>query len=104
MKVRITNNKIRYRLKEPEVALFATSGFVTETLAVGNTDTEKLHFTLQTSTAENMEVRFWNNHVVIANEKANAIAALVDKDFMCLHGREEDNEGTYPNPLAATNS
>lgn len=126
MKVRITNNKIRYRLKEPEVALFAKSGFVTETLAFGNNDTEKLHFTLQASTAETIEVSFRNKHVVISvpellaaewtttervgfeavivNEKANAIAVLVEKDFMCLDGREEDNEGTYPNPLATTNS
>lgn len=126
MKVRITNNKIRYRLKQPEVALFATSGLVTETLAFGSEDSEKIKFTLQTSDNTNISVGFQNNHTVIyvpatlaeewttteqvgfeaeiINDKNIKITVLVEKDFVCMDGREEENEGSYPNPLLAPNN
>jgi hypothetical protein len=32
--------------------------------------------------------------------KGRRISLLVEKDFMCMDGREEDNVGSYPNPLA----
>lgn len=121
MKVRIANNKIRYRLKKPEVAHFALSGIVTETLAFGNDDAKNLRFSLQRSDDATISVRFQHNHTVIyvpaplaeewtttervgfeaevITEENRKIAILVEKDFMCMDGREEENEGSYPNPL-----
>lgn len=126
MKVRITNNKIRYRLKQPEVLNFAKSGLVTETLSFGIDETECLKFSLQISDRADISVQYQKNHVVIfvpavlakewtttervgfevetVNEQNIKLTVLVEKDFMCMDGREEENEGSYPNPLAAINS
>ena len=126
MKVRITNNKIRYRLKQPEVECFKITGVVTETLAFGEDDTDQIHFSLASTNAESIRVSFSHNHTtiyvpaplaaewtttdrvgfeaVIVNEKSKTITLLVEKDFACMDGRLEDNEDTYPNPKAMNGS
>lgn len=122
MKVRISNNNIRFRLKEPEVSLFKNSGVVTETLEFGNEDAEQIKFSLQKTNDEKISVSFQNHHTIISvpaalaeewtttelvgfdsvihTSKGKKICVLVEKDFMCMDGREEDNIGSYPNPLA----
>ncbi|MCW3110976.1 MAG: hypothetical protein JWQ09_5482 [Segetibacter sp.] len=122
MKVRISNNSIRVRLKEPEVNLFKNTGTITETLEFGSGDTEQLKFSLQKTNDDNIDLRFHNYHTIIlvpaqlaeewtitelvgfdseiGNAKGKKICILVEKDFMCMDGREEENVGSYPNPLA----
>jgi hypothetical protein len=122
MKVRITGNKIRFRLKEPEVKKFYESGTVTEALQFGPNENEQLKFTLQESDVEEVSIRFQSNQTTILVPKSQAeewtstllvgfeaevdtgkgktVCVLVEKDFMCMDGREEDNVGSYPNPLA----
>lgn len=124
MKVRISGNKIRFRLKEPEVKAFQQKGNVSEVLAFGDNESEQLKFTLLESDTDNINVQFQSNETTIFVPKAQAkkwtstelvgfdaevntakgktVFILVEKDFMCMDGREEDNEGAYPNPLASS--
>lgn len=122
MKVRISGNKIRFRLKEPEVSQFQQKGIVSEVLEFGNYESEQIKFTLCESNTSVIDVQFKSNETMVLVPKAQAnewtatdlvgfdaevdtgkgkkIGILVEKDFMCMDGREEDNVGTYPNPLA----
>src|SRR3954451_24156047 len=124
MKVRISNNKIRFRLKEPEVKLFDQTGIATEALQFGVDESQHLKFVLQENDENTLRVNFDLNIVTVFIPKEQAkqwtstdsvgfeaevdtgkgkiITVLVEKDFMCMDGREEDNVGSYPNPLAAT--
>lgn len=126
MKVRISGNKIRFRLKEPEVKLFQQEGIISEVLAFGLSQADQLAFTLTTVDSHQIAVSFLSNQVSFSIPKAQAddwtstdkvgfeaalntgkgkdILLLVEKDFKCLDAREEDNEGSYPNPLANLSS
>jgi hypothetical protein len=125
MKVRITNNKIRYRLKQQEVETFANAGIITEILSFGDSEVEQLRFSLQQMDINLVDINFQQNHTIILvpillskewtgtdrigfdavvkNGQGKIISLLVEKDFMCMDGRDEDNEGNYPNPLVADN-
>ena len=123
MKVRISGNKIRFRLKEPEVKQFQQKGLVTEALIFGDDESEQVKFTLAQSYQDEIMVQFNLNETTILvpkaqaeewiatelvgfdaevrTEKGKTVSILVEKDFMCMDGREEENEGSYPNPLVA---
>ena len=120
MKIRIQGNSIRYRLKAPEVADFKKYGSITETIQLGEGAGQQLRFQLQTSNKSTIAVRYTTNTTIIEVPQATAhqwtetdqvgfdaiidigrdegLKVLVEKDFKCLDGNEEDNEGTYPNP------
>jgi hypothetical protein len=120
MKIRIQGNSIRYRLKEPEVADFKKYGRVTETIQLGEEETEQLRFVLLRSSVnmvtvqqadktttilvpEQMAQRWTDSDLVgfdaiIEIGKGKGLKVLVEKDFKCLDGSEEDNIGAYPNP------
>ena len=122
MKVRISGNKIRFRLKEPEVNQFQQKGIVSEVLEFGHNESEQIKFTLCESNTSTIDVQFKSNETMVLVPTAQAkewtstdlvgfdaevdtgkgknIGILVEKDFMCMDGREEDNVGSYPNPLA----
>lgn len=121
MKVRISGNKIRFRLKEPEVKKFQQNGTVSEILEFGTNIGEQLKFTLTTAELNEIGVQFLLNETTVLIPKMTAelwtstelvgfdseartahgkiISILVEKDFVCLDGREEENVGSYPNPL-----
>ena len=123
MKVRITNNKIRYRVKQHEVQLFKEKGFITETLALGDESDDQIGFSLKRADDEVYSIEYNQCHITIQvpahvsvewvdtemvgfeqkikTSKGKEVYILVEKDFACMDGREEDNEDTYPNPLAA---
>src|SRR3954454_103388 len=123
MKVRIANNKIRFRLKEPEVRKFQQTGTVTEALQFGTGENEQVKFSLRKEDINEINVDFrlteitvlvpfaqvekWTSTELVGFEgeintgKGKIISILVEKDFMCMDGREEDNAGSYPNPLSA---
>src|SRR5438132_348384 len=119
MKVRIAGNKLRFRLKEPEVQQFQQQGWVSEVLAFGEAEDDQLKFILATGDTDSVSIHFMNGETTILIPKALAIewtstalvgfdatvnsakgrtiSLLVEKDFMCMDGREEDNVGSYPN-------
>ena len=122
MKVRIVNNSIRFRLKEPEVHQFAEEGKITEVVEFGSEVEDKLCFCLEISNDASLKISYKSNITTIyvpkglaekwtktgmvgfdgkiETGKGRTIQLLVEKDFMCLDGREDDNAGSYPNPLA----
>lgn len=124
MKVRISGNKIRYRLKEPEVKQFHEKGTIEEMLEFGMEKNDRLKFTLARTNSDELSVQFSLNEIIIFipealaekwtstelvgfdavvdTGKGKVISILVEKDFVCMDGREEDNVGSYPNPM--TNS
>ncbi|MCW3080821.1 hypothetical protein [Segetibacter sp.] len=121
MKVRISGNKIRFRLKEPEVKQFQQKGLVYEVIEFGIHTDEQLKFALAVAELDEIGVRFALNETTVLVPKMTAdnwtstelvgfeaevrtghgktISILVEKDFVCLDGREEENAGSYPNPL-----
>ena len=121
MKVRILANSLRFRLKQPEVSHFQRYGKVTEALEFGPDPAGQLRFVLEISAGAHLTVGFQSNTTTIGVPRALAeewvrtelvgfdrkidtgqgriIEVLVEKDFRCLDGRAEENEGTYPNPL-----
>jgi hypothetical protein len=118
MKIRIQGNSIRYRLRQPEVENFKKYGSVTEVIRLGKASTDQLRFILQRSTCNEMRVQFENATTIIhvpqpmadtwtdsdlvgfdaIVEIDNGLKVLVEKDFKCLDGSDEDNVGAYPNP------
>jgi hypothetical protein len=122
MKVRIADNKIRFRLKEPEVKRLQLKGSITEVLEFGVDPGDRISFTIAESDTDTISVQLKNNEITVGvpktkltewtstelvgfdaavdTNKGKIIDLLVEKDFMCMDGREEENEGSYPNPLA----
>ena len=127
MKIRISNNSIRFRLKQKDVNEFSKEGKVAEVLAFGLTSEEQLHFTLAVTTEAAFSIQFqapatditsitlyvpeavareWTTTDLVGFEetidtgKGTTIKILVEKDFACIDRGEKENEGTYPNPKA----
>ena len=123
MKVRISGNSIRFRLKQPEVSYFQQHGNLTEVTAFGPAPADQLRFILEVSAAPELAVHFegsattirvpqeladkWTGTALVGFDgmvdtgKGQQMALLVEKDFACLDAPEEANAGTYPNPNAA---
>jgi hypothetical protein len=120
MKIRITGNKLRIRLKEPEVQRLYKGEKISEVLQFGVEPDQQLRFLLQTDDEQALGVAFNEGaisvSVPIAFSKELAetnrvgfeadistgvgknIYVLIEKDFECLDAPEEDNNGSYPNP------
>jgi hypothetical protein len=120
MKIRIHANSIRFRLKEHEVKSFEKNKVVKEELRFGTEITDQLQFVLVCS--EMAEFALEQNGMIIqlnipgyvakewadtdkvaieqmvTTSKGEQIKILVEKDFKCLDGSEQDNVGAYPNP------
>jgi hypothetical protein len=120
MKIRLTHNSIRFRLKQPEVLSFAATGRIEETIDFGLANPNPLCFILKSEISEKISASMENNCVVICVPKSISdawtgteqvgiegnvpqvngdLTILIEKDFACLDRNEADNEGTYPNPL-----
>jgi hypothetical protein len=122
MKVRIKGNSIRFRLKEPEVNSFGEAGIITESIQFAPGEMKMLKFTIEKYSGKEFKSVFENNEIKInvpdliadqwmktsqvsINEKILlkddlTLTLLIEKDFACLDRSSDDNEGTYPNPLA----
>lgn len=119
MKIRIQGNSIRYRLKEPEVRRFSETGLLEESMALGagallrfrleSCDDPEVGVRYRTSTVsvrvprgvgkewtETEQVGF---HSAVDLGDGSRLDVLVEKDWACLDGSEEDNIGSYPNPM-----
>jgi hypothetical protein len=120
MKIRIQGNSIRFRLKQFEVEALAEKKIVKEILAFGDEEKDQLLFILQVvnrgfSLEQNTSGIQLNIPENVANEwtqteligfeqkiitpKGKEINILVEKDFKCLTRSDEEEAGSYPNPM-----
>jgi len=115
MKIRISNNSLRYRLTRSEVERFASEGIAKETVEIGD---DKLTYILERSVCDKLVVSFKNNIIALSvpehladdwtstelvgfnNKEDGGLFLLVEKDFKCLDNVEEDQSDNYENPLA----
>ena len=118
MKLRIRGNSIRLRLLRGEVAEFASTGILRETINFGASN---LTYILQTADdANDLSAKFTGGEIIVSvppetarnwtetdligltGEQKNAdggiLKILVEKDFVCLDRiDDEDNKDAYPN-------
>ena len=121
MKLRLQANSIRLRLKRGEVAQFVQEGWVEEKIVFGHD--QALRYRLEISfDAKVLQATFRAGEIFVevptemashwassdevgieaiqpAGEQAG-LHILIEKDFACLNGPEEQNVDTFPNPLA----
>lgn len=118
MKLRIRGNSIRLRLLRGEVAEFASTGIVRETINFG---LSSLTYVLQTADdTDELSAKFTDREITVGvpsamaqnwtktekvsllGEQINAdgepLKILIEKDFVCLDRiSDEDNKDAYPN-------
>jgi hypothetical protein len=125
MKLRLQFNSIRLRLKRNEVEQFARTVRVAEKIFSGSGEDEMFNYVLEatdaissaqgTFTARGIVVQVpigdavkWasTDQIGIEGEQSinnqTRLRILIEKDFACLDGTEEQNADTFPNPLAGT--
>jgi hypothetical protein len=125
MKLRLQSNSVRLRLKRAEVDQLIKLGRVQETITFGDGDDDQLLYTLESSSKVFApQVSLKKNHVLVEVPQQTAVhwatgddigietrlsvgggrelLVLVEKDFACLDGTEEQNRDTFPNPLAGS--
>jgi hypothetical protein len=122
MKLRLQTNSLRLRLKRREVAQLIKDGSVEEVITFGSDQT--LRYRVQTSpTVKAPQAIFAVGEIDVAvpvemaqqwalgdgvgieaSQPAgeNPLQILIEKDFACLNGNDEQNVDTFPNPLAGT--
>ncbi len=119
MKLRIQGNSLRLRVTRPELAALLETGQVVETTRFAPGPDGELAYSLACAECSNVDVRYsagaltvvlpWPVARLWASESEVGVSAsidvggaaltvLVEKDFACLHGTEEENRGTFPNP------
>ena len=120
MKVRISGNSIRFRLKQSEVQTFGEQGILSEITEFGTAVEDTLTFTLSVSSSHTFRISNIDNTIVIEvpqmlakkwtqtglvgfeehinTGKGKTIKILVEKDFKCLDGSDKENEDSFPNP------
>ena len=123
MKLRFQSNSIRLRLKRSEVEQFAKTGRIEEKIVFGGDSADVFHYVLETSTSvpsprsrrtakgilvqvppdlaarwvSSKEVGIKGIQSVVEEEP---LQVLIEKDFACLDGPEEENVDTFPHPLS----
>jgi hypothetical protein len=124
MKLRVQGNSLRLRISRSDLKVFLETGLLEETTCFGREPGAELTYALaldnsrQTVAVESLRQRVavilpgetvqnWaaTEQVGISAEidlgLRGTLSVLVEKDFACLDGNEEDNADTFPNPLAA---
>jgi hypothetical protein len=120
MKIRIQGNSIRFRLKQFEVQALSEKKSVKEVISFGDEEKDQLQFVLQVvedkfSLDQNITIVQLNVPEKVVNEwtqtelvgfeqkiittKGKEINILVEKDFKCLTRSDEEEAGSYPNPM-----
>jgi hypothetical protein len=123
VKLRLQSDSIRFRLKRGEVAQFAKTHRVEESVVMGkgsefryvleaSHDVAALQARLETHglvvQVPVETVRRWaeGNDVgieaTLCADGDRPLHVLIEKDFACLHGPSEENVDTFPHPLAET--
>ena len=120
MKVRILGNSVRLRIKMHEADAIRETGLIEEVLEFGPSESDKLRFRIVTGEEtfaieqQGMQISVivpravideWTSTDLVGFEekitssKGRDISVLIEKDFACLDGEREDEEGSYPNPM-----
>lgn len=125
MKLRLQSNSIRLRLKRGEVEQLAKTGCVEEKIIMGNEIEDIFHYILESSSAVSAPLAILQKKGILVQVPVETVArwatsddvgieaivsvgnhgelqVLIEKDFACLNGPEEQNVDTFPNPLAGT--
>jgi dephospho-CoA kinase len=122
MKIRIQRNSVRYRLTRSEVALLKENGYHSEQTAFNGKN-----FTYAVAAKENitdLQAAFQEDTITLFLPKKESVKwpdsekvgyenkmvlndgqilnLLLEKDFVCLDDRIEDQSDNYPNPAAIT--
>lgn len=123
MKLRIKGNSLRLRITRPELDELINEGRIEESISFAAGDRSRLTYSLEhTATASAPTVRYDPPSLEVRIPTAQAqkwalgedvgISAAIDlgpkgsldllleKDFACLHGSEEENKDAFPNPNA----
>lgn len=121
MKLRIKGNSLRLRIARPELDRLISDGRIEETISFGPGERSGLTYSLEhTATASAPTVRFSppSLEVLIPTPQAQkwslgddvgiyatidlgprgALELIVEKDFACIHGSDEENRDAFPNP------
>jgi len=124
MKLRMQSNSIRLRLKRTEVENLVKTGRVEESIVFGGED-KALGYALESSVTvsalratldENKilvqvpaeRVEQWASGDEVGIEEflpthgRERLHVLIEKDFACLNGSDEQNTDTFAHPLAET--
>jgi hypothetical protein len=122
MKLRLQSNSIRLRLKRSEVDQLIKTGRLEEAIVFGDEAGATFRYVLETSkeiTAPHAELKpgsitvqvpakmaqRWSSgdDVGIESEQSpdqkTKLQILIEKDFACLNGSDEQNLDTFPNPM-----
>jgi hypothetical protein len=123
VKLRLQFNSVRFRLKRGEVEQLARTGRVEEKILVGSGDDETFDYVLESTAAVSSpratvtargiivqvpsgEVMKWASTDQVGIEgrqpadNETSLQILIEKDFACIDGKDEENADTFPNPLA----
>ncbi|HTD15422.1 MAG TPA: hypothetical protein VK673_09595 [Chthoniobacterales bacterium] len=123
MKLRLEFNSIRFRLKRSEVEQFARTGRVEEKITFGSGDDKTFRYLLESADSVSSPSATLTPHTIIVQVPPEAVTRwassdqtgieseqlvdhqtslriLIEKDFACIDGTDEQNADTFPNPLA----
>ncbi len=117
MKIRIKENTVRLRLTKNEVDTLCSSGSYSEKTQFPN---QTFTYSINTTESETPNASFTDNEITIELPKNEimgwetdnrvgfkhqipltnneSLSILVEKDFVCLDQRDEDQSDNYPNP------
>lgn len=121
MKIRIKGEAIRFRLTKTEVETLCEKGYIEEITHFGD---QAFKYAVQSKKIESMEASYkentilisisdqkikgWETNDTVGFEAAilmganNTLHLLLEKDFVCLDQRIEDQSDNYPNPKMLT--
>jgi hypothetical protein len=125
MKLRLQSNSVRLRLKRAEVAQLVKTGRVEEVITMGGSRDDVFRYILEASNTVSTPRATLKNREVLVQVSAREVArwesgdevgmeatqlvgdgvelqVLIEKDFACLNGTNEQNVDTFANPLAET--
>jgi hypothetical protein len=122
VKLRLQFNSIRFRLKRSEVEQFAQTGRLEEEIFLGASSDEIFRYVLETTDVVSITravltpralivqvpleaTLVWasSDQIGIESEQPvdheTSLRILIEKDFACIDGTDEENADTFPNPL-----
>jgi hypothetical protein len=123
VKLRLEFNSVRFRLKRREVEQLARTGRVEEKVLIGSGDDDAFDYVLESTAAVSSpratvtargivvqvpsdEVMKWASTDQVGIEgrqpvdNETSLQILIEKDFACIDGTDQQNADTFPNPLA----
>lgn len=123
VKLRLQFNSVRFRLKRQEVEQLARTGRVEEKILIGSGVGETFDYLLESTAAVSSSTATLTAHGIVVQvpsdevmkwastdqigiegrqpaDSETSLQILIEKDFACIDGTDEENADTFPNPLA----